>query len=186
MFLQFVGIAGAYFLDARIVSASGSIGAHQQFNLGGNVGVHRRQRHGIQAAGRLLLESGDRRLGRSARDQRRGARGMQNSLRRKIVGVGIAGALSGNDAHAAARRNPLRGGLHQRLIHHQRGRGQVFEIEVGVIAARRKRRGQISFEIMIRKPVVLEEEAFLIGSHHRWMPLACKRLATRLRMKKHP
>ena len=156
---QFVGIAGAYFLDARIVSASGLIGAHQQFNLGGNVGVHRRQRYGVQAAGRLLLESGDRRFRRRACDQRRGARGMKNPLRRKIVGVGIAGALAGNDAHAAARRNSLRGRLHQRLIHHQRGRGQVFEIKVGIVAARRKRGGQISLKIVIRKPVVLRRRS---------------------------
>ena len=160
-----------------IVSASGLIGAHQQFNLGGNVGVHRRQRYGVQAAGRLLLESGDRRLRRRACDQRRRAGGMQNPLWRKIVGIGIAGALAGNDAHAATRRNSLRGRLHQRLIHHQRGRGQVFEIKVGIVAARRKRGGEISLKIVVRKAVVGEEEALLVGSHHILMPLALKRLA---------
>src|SRR5208282_3507799 len=92
-----------------------------------------------------------------------------NPLRRKIVGVGIAGALAGNDAHAAPRRNSLRGRLHQRLIHHQRGRGQVFEVKVGIVAARRKRGGQIGLKIVIRKPVVREEEALLDGSHHIWM-----------------
>jgi hypothetical protein len=37
---QFVGVAGTHFLDAGIVSASGSIGAHQQFDFGGDVGIH--------------------------------------------------------------------------------------------------------------------------------------------------
>ncbi len=179
---QFVGIAGAYFLDARIVSASRLIGAHQQFNLGSDVGIHRRQSYGIQAAGRFLLESSDRRLSGSARDQRRGASGMKNALRRKVVGVGIPSALAGNHAYAAARRNSLRGRLHQRLIHHQRGRGQVFEVEVGVIAARRKRGGEINLKIVIRKPVVVKEETFLDGSHHIWMPLSLQttRAATAL------
>ena len=179
---QFVGIAGAYFLDPRIVAASGAIGAHQQLNLGGNVRVHRRQRHGVQAAGRLLLESGDCRFGRRARNQSRGAGRVQNALRRKIVRVGIPGALARDDAYAAARRNPLRGGLHQRFIHHQRGRGQVFEIKVGVVATSRKRRGQISLQIVVRKSVVGEEEAFLGGNHHIWMPLALQttRAATAL------
>ena len=95
----------------------------------------------------------------------------QKPLRRKIVGVGIPSAIAGNDAHAAARRNSLRGGFHQRLIHHQRSRGQVFEIKVGVVATRRKRRAQIILKILIRKTVVLEEETFLVGSHHIWMPL---------------
>ena len=160
---QFVGIVRAHFLDSRIVTARRFIGAHQQLNLGGNVGIHRRQSHGIQAAGRLLLESGNRRFGRRARDQRRRASRMQNALRRKIVGVGISGALAGNHAHAAARGNSLRCRLHQRLIHHQRGRSQVFEIKVGVVAARRKRGGEIGLKVVIGKPVVLEEETFLIG-----------------------
>ena len=57
---------------------------------------------------------------------------------------------------------------------HERGRSQVFEIQVGVVAASRKRRGQISLKIMIRKAVVLEEEAFLIGNHHILMLVAFK------------
>jgi len=66
---QFVGIICAHFLDSRIIPARRFIAAHQQLNLGGNVRIHRRQGHRIQAASRFLLKSHDRRLGRSARDQ---------------------------------------------------------------------------------------------------------------------
>ena len=54
---QFVGVAGANFLDARIVGAGRCVGAHHQFDFGGDFRVHRRQRHRIQTARRLLLEA---------------------------------------------------------------------------------------------------------------------------------
>jgi hypothetical protein len=91
---QFVGVVRAHFLDAGIVCASGLIGAHQQFNFSGDVGIHRGQGYRVQTAGRFLLESRDRRFGRCARDQGSGAGRMQNPLRREIVGVGVAGALA--------------------------------------------------------------------------------------------
>jgi len=52
---QFVGIICAHFLDSRIIPARRFIAAHQQLNLGGNVRIHRRQGHRIQAASRFLL-----------------------------------------------------------------------------------------------------------------------------------
>src|SRR6202011_3393902 len=47
---QLVGVAGADFFDAYIVGSRGLVGAHHEFNFRGNVGVDRRQGHGIQAA----------------------------------------------------------------------------------------------------------------------------------------
>ena len=155
---QFVGIAGADFLDARIVGARGFVGAHDQFDFGGDFGVHRWQRDGIQAACRRLLKSGDGRFCRGAGDQGRGARGVQNAVGRKIVGVGVSGALAGDDANAASGGDSLAGRLDHGLIDHQRGRGEIFEIKVGVVAAGRKRGGQIVLEIAFGEAVVLEEE----------------------------
>ena len=99
---EFVGVAGADFLNARIVGARGLVGAHDEFDLGGDFGVDRRQRYGIQAARGGLLKSGDGRFCGGAGDQGRGAGGVQNAVGGKIVGVGVAGALSGDDADAAA------------------------------------------------------------------------------------
>src|SRR5437588_431412 len=73
----------------------------------------------------------------SAGDQCRRARRVQNTIRGKVVRVGISRALSRDHAYSASRRNALRGGLHHRFVHHQRRRGEIFEVEVGVIAPRR-------------------------------------------------
>jgi hypothetical protein len=99
---------------------------------------------GYKAARRLLLESGDRRVFAGALAISAAVRAAcRMRCGRKIVGVGVSGALAGNHAHAAARGNSLRGRLHHRLIHHQRGR-KIFEIKVGVVAAGRKRRRQVA------------------------------------------
>ena len=47
-----------------------------------------------------------------------GAGGMQDALRRKVIGIGIAGALTGNNPNATAAGNSLGSGLHQRFIDH--------------------------------------------------------------------
>ena len=48
---EFIGIAGANFLDSRIVGASSFVGAHHQFHFGADLGINRGQRHGIKTAG---------------------------------------------------------------------------------------------------------------------------------------
>ena len=159
---QLVGVAGANFLDARIVSAGRSVGAHHQFDLGGDFGVDRRQRHRIETARRLLLKAYDRGLGRAAGDQGGGAGSVQNALGRKIVGVGVAGALADHHANAASCGNPLRSRLHHRLVHHERGGGEVFEIKVGVVAAGGKGGCQIALQILLGEAVMLKKEPIFI------------------------
>ncbi len=77
---QFVGITGANFLDARIVGAGCRVGAHHQFDFGGDFSVHRRQSYRVKTACRFLLESHDWSLRGAAGDQGRGAGGMQNAF----------------------------------------------------------------------------------------------------------
>ena len=68
---EFVGVAGADFVDARIVGAGGFVGAHDQFDLGADFGVDRRERDGVEAARCGFLESGDGGFRWSAGDQAR-------------------------------------------------------------------------------------------------------------------
>ena len=77
---QLVGVAGANLLDPRIISAGRGVGAHHQFNFGGNLGVHRWQRYRVKTAGRFFLESHHWSFRGSAGDQGRGAGGVQNAL----------------------------------------------------------------------------------------------------------
>ena len=73
---------------------------------------------------------------------------MQDAVRGKIVGVGVSGALARDDADAASGGDALARRLDHGLVDHQRGRGKIFEIEVGVIASSRERGGEIVLEIV--------------------------------------
>ena len=110
----------------------------------------------------FLLKADDRGLGRAAGDQGRGASRVQNALGREIVGVGVAGALADHHANAASCGNSLGSGLHHGLVHHQRGRGKILEIKVGVVAAGREGGCQIALEIMFGEAVMLKKEPIFI------------------------
>ena len=155
-------------MDARIVVAGGLVGTLHQVDLGQHVRFVRRQAHRIKIVGRLVGEADDGLLGRATGDERRGAGGMQNPLRRKIVGVGVTGAFTGEHANAAAGGNSLGSRLHHALVERNRGGGLIFEVEVGVIAASRKRRSQIALNVGLRQTVALEEK-LIVHSHTHWM-----------------
>ena len=164
-----VGIAHAHFMNARIVVARGLVGTLHQVNLGQHIGFVRRQRHGIKIVRRLVGQADDRLLGRAAGNQRRGTRGVQNALLRQIVGVGITSAFTRQHANAAADRNALGGRLHHALVERNRGGSLIFKVEVGEIAASRKRRRQVPLNISLHQPIA-NEEKLLIHSHTYWMP----------------
>src|SRR5580658_8526362 len=113
---ELVGVTGADFENAGIVGAGGFIGAHDEFDFRGDFGVDRGQRDGVEAAGCGLLKSGDGSFRGGAGDEGSGAGGVQDARGRKIVGVGVAGALSGDDADAASGGDALRGRLDQRFV----------------------------------------------------------------------
>ena len=166
-----VGVARPHFFDPRIECTRSLIRPHHEIDLGRDLGVHRRQRHRIEIVPPVRLQIHDRSLGRAARDQRRRPRRMQNPRRREVVGVGITRPLAADDAHAATGTYALRRRLHHRLIHTQRGRGQVLEVEIGVIATRRQSRRQVLLYIVLVQSVFFEEEALIRRTHyaHNWL-----------------
>ncbi len=155
---QLIGVADADFVNARVVGARGLVGALHQVDLRQHVSFRRRQRHRIKIVRRLVGQSDDGLLGRAAGDEGRGPGGVQDALRREIVGVGIAGAFARQHAHAAADGNALGRRLHHALVEGNRGRGLIFEVEVGVVATGGKRRRQIALNVGLRHSVPIEEK----------------------------
>src|ERR1700682_246223 len=92
---------------------------------------------------------------------------MQNTRRRKVVRVSVSGALAGDDANTASRRNSLRRRLDHGFIHAQRSRGKILKIKVGIVAASRERRCQIAFQVAVAQSVVLKKEMIIVHSY--WM-----------------
>jgi hypothetical protein len=60
---------------------------------------------------------------------------VEQALGAEIVSVGVAGALAGEDADAAAGAGALAGGFDDLLVDTERGGGDRLEVEVGVVAA---------------------------------------------------
>jgi hypothetical protein len=83
---------------------------------------------------------------RAVGDQRRGARGFEQAIGAEVVGIGVAGALAGENANAAADADALRGGLDDAFVHAERGRGDGFEVEIRELAAGRKGLPEAAFQ----------------------------------------
>ncbi len=149
------------------IGAGGPVGAHDQLQLGRDPGIGIRGRDGVEACFWRLAEAGHGLLRRPAGDQGRGARGAQQPLGGKIVGVGVAGALPGDNANAAARAHALAGRFDQRLVDRDRGRGDRLEVEVGVIAAGGERLAQAPLEQPLGQTKSLEKVELMFGKVHR-------------------
>ncbi len=128
--------SGADLRDAWVEGAGGLVGALDEFELGSDLGVggssgdriERGRFGGVAEAGHLLL-------GRTARDKGRRPRCTKEALGGKVVRVGVAGALAGEDADAAADADALRGGFYEGLVDAERCRGNGLKIKVRVVAA---------------------------------------------------
>jgi hypothetical protein len=112
-----------------------------------------------------VAEAGDGLFSGAAGDERGGAGGAQEAGAGEVVGVGVAGALAGEDADAAADADALAGGLDQRLVDAQRGGGDGLEVEVGVVAAGRERLAQATLHQALGEAKLLNEVALVVG---RW------------------
>ena len=73
-------------------------------------------------------------LGGAGGDEGGGARGLEECVGGEVVGIGVAGALAGEDADAAAEADSLRGGFDEGLVDAEGGGGDGLEVEVGVVA----------------------------------------------------
>ena len=99
----------------------------------------RRLQHGVKIMLPCMLKSGFRHTGRAFCDHRGNARGFANFFRTQIVAISIASPFAGDHAHAHTKRHALGGALNDLFINSQRAGGEVLKIEVGILAARRKR-----------------------------------------------
>ncbi len=102
-----------------------------------------RGEHRIKIVLTRFLETGLHDGRRTFRDVRRDARRFANFLGTQIVAVGVAGALARNDAHADAEAHALGRALDDPFVDADGGGGQIFEIKVGIFAARGERFAQV-------------------------------------------
>ena len=112
-----------------------------------------------------MAEAGDALLGGAAGDQGGGAGGAQEAVGGEVVGVGVSGALAGEDTDTTADADALAGGLDQRLVDAQRGGGDGLEVEVRVLAAGGERFAQATLHQPLGEAELFNEVSFVVG---RW------------------
>ena len=74
-------------------------------------------------------------FGGAGGDEGGGARGAEEAVGGEVVGVGVAGALAGEDTDAAAEADALGGGFDEGFVDAEGGGGDGLEVEVGVVSA---------------------------------------------------
>jgi hypothetical protein len=158
------GCVSADLYDARIGRARGAIGAQQQIELGCDIRVAFRREDGIEVLLSFLPETGDRFLRGAAGDERGGTRGAEQAIGREIVRVGVAGALAGDNAHAAACAHSLAGGFYQRFVEADGRGGDGLEVEVGIVTAGRKRLAQAALKQPLGDAEGVEKIAPVLGA----------------------
>ena len=154
---QFFAVTRPDLDDARIECASGAIGAENQLKTGGEIKIESAEGNGIEVGGWRFDEALHRLRGRARGDERGGAGGMEQAVGAEIVGVGVAGALTAEDADAAAGAGALRGGFDDLLIDSEGGGGDRFEVKIGVVAAGRERFAQAAFQQALGESEFIKE-----------------------------
>ena len=77
------------------------------------------------------------------------ARGFADLLRAEIVAIGVAGALARDHADADAQRDALGGALDDGFVDADGTGGEVFEVEVGIVAARGEGFGEVGLQVVL-------------------------------------
>ena len=131
-----IGIGGLHLKDAGIVGARGFIGALDQFDAFGKRHFIGRRAAWDKDCARcasskpvLTTLAGPRAM------QRGHVSGIEDLFGAEIVAVGVAGAFAGDDANADAQRDALGGAFDDAFIDADGSGGEVFEVEVGILAA---------------------------------------------------
>ena len=158
---EFLGVAGADLDDARVEGAGGAVGAEDELEAGGEVEIEAAERNGIEIGGGGFDESLHGLFGRAGGDEGGGAGGVEQALGAEIVGVGVAGALAGEDADAAAGAGALAGGFDDLLVDAEGGGGDGLEVEVGVVAAGGEGFAQAALEQALGDAEFLEKITFV-------------------------
>ena len=92
------------------------------------------------------------------------ARGFANLFGAEIVAVGVAGALARDHAHADAQGNALGRALDDGFIDAELAGGEVFEVEVGVLAAGAQGFREVRLQIVLGDAELLAKEG--VGKGH--------------------
>ncbi len=135
---QAIDETGLYLEDAAVGGARGAVGALDELHALGEARFVRRGEHGIQVMAAVFFEPDLFHFRRAARDAGRHARGFADFFGAQVVAVGVAGALARDHAHADAERDALDGALDDGFVDAELAGGEVFEVQVGVIAAGRE------------------------------------------------
>ncbi len=96
--------------------------------------------------------------------RRGGAGGLQERFGGEVVGVGVAGALAGEDTDAAAEADTLGRRLDQGLVDTERGGGDGLEVEVGVVATRRESLCEAALDEAFGDAELIGKVALVVGS----------------------
>src|ERR1700722_13294053 len=161
---QAVGVGCLDLKDPRIVRAGGEIGALDQIDALGEPGFMGRGEHGIKIVLARFLEARLNDGRGTLRDVRCDARRFANFLGTQIVAVGVAGTLTRNDPYADAEAYALGRALDDPLIDTDRRGGQIFEIKVGIFAARGESLAQVRLKVTLCDAESLGEEG--LGKPH--------------------
>ena len=145
---QAVGPRSLHLEDSRIIRASDRVSPLHHRGAVGQRGFGWRSQDGVKIVRRAaFIERCLVHLGRTRRDHRRHSTGLADAFGREIIAVGVAGFLSRNDSHAHAKGDALHGALYDGFVHANAAGGEIFEVEVGIIATRRQGFGQPALEI---------------------------------------
>ena len=112
---------------------------------------------------RCLGEALDCLLGWAGGDEGGGAGGVEQALGTEIVSVGVAGALAGENADAAAGAGSLAGRFDDLLVDAERGGGDGLEVKVGVVATGSKSLAQAALEEALRDAEFFEKITLVTG-----------------------
>ena len=156
---HFVGIPGAHLPDAVVVTSRRFVGPQDQLELLRDFHIGWSDDHGIEVLRERHFRKPDAGNPRGAvGDSRRNASGLEDLLGRKVIAIGVAGALAGNHAHPDACGDALRCALDQRLVEGDRAAGAVLEVKIGVFAASGKRRPEVLLQFRPRDAELLLKE----------------------------
>ena len=143
-------------------SRAACVGALDEVELGGDLGVGGDAGDGVERGCEDLVEALHA-LGLGAvGDEGGGACGFEQAIGAEVVGVGVAGALAGEDANAAADADALGGGLDDAFVHAEGGGGDGLEVEIGELSAGGKRFAEAALEQALGEAEVGQEVTLVV------------------------
>jgi hypothetical protein len=82
-------------------------------------------------------------------DRGRSTAGVRNLFGAEVVRIGVPSPLSGDDPDADPKRYALCSAFYDRLIDTDRACGEVFEVDISIVAAGVKSLGKVTFQVAL-------------------------------------